>query len=81
MKETQQTVQLTTTEPNFGGIRYWLVCPNCGRRAGKLYVTDEMLQMSPEVRRYECRLCLGLVYLLQYKKGWRWRFFHRHGLV
>jgi hypothetical protein len=36
-------VQLTTTPCNFGGVRYWFICPlskndvYCGRRVGKLY--------------------------------------------
>ena len=36
-------VQLTTTPCNFGGVRYWFICPlskngvYCGRRVAKLY--------------------------------------------
>src|SRR5437016_5711621 len=37
-------VELTTTQPRFGGLRWWFVCPlivssrECGRRVGKLYL-------------------------------------------
>lgn len=53
----EYTVQLTTTKPNFGGVRWWFVCPisGCGRRAGKLY--------RPSYSRYYgCRRCHDLTY-------------------
>jgi hypothetical protein len=31
-------VWLTTTRPQFGGSRYWLLCPSTGRRVAKLYL-------------------------------------------
>lgn len=30
-------VRLTTTHPNFGGVRWWFICPVSGCRVGKLY--------------------------------------------
>jgi hypothetical protein len=30
-------VRLTTTQPNFGGLRWWFICPVSGQRVGKLY--------------------------------------------
>lgn len=31
-------IRLTTTVPPFGGIRWWFVCPNTGRRVSKLFL-------------------------------------------
>jgi hypothetical protein len=59
-------VKLTTTQPNYGGTRYWFVCPRvgCGRRVAKLYVTDSGI--------CACRLCLRLVYECQYRRSWKY---------
>ena len=43
---------LTTTTPRFGGLRYWFLCPRCGRRVGKLY----------HLERWACRRCHDLAY-------------------
>lgn len=34
----EQVVRLIFTEPNFGGRRWWMMCPYSGRRAAKLYM-------------------------------------------
>lgn len=34
----EQLIRLTYTEPNFGGRRWWMVCPSDGRRVAKLYL-------------------------------------------
>jgi len=31
-------VELATTRPHFGGLRWWFVCPFSGRRVRKLYL-------------------------------------------
>lgn len=31
-------VQLVQTRPNYGGVRWWFVCPRTGRRVAKLYL-------------------------------------------
>jgi hypothetical protein len=54
-------VSLTTTPCNFGGIRYWFICPlaingvSCGRRVAKLYKT-------PDSNYFGCRHCHNLTY-------------------
>ncbi len=54
-------VQLTTTPCNFGGVRYWFICPlskngvYCGRRVAKLY-------SGPGANYYGCRHCYNLSY-------------------
>ena len=53
---TKQVIKLTTSSCHFGGHRYWLVCPNCGKRVGTLYQkpTNDLLL---------CRKCHNLSYL------------------
>lgn len=56
-----QTVQITTTDCNFGGNRRWFRCSlirdgyPCGRRVGVLYST-------PHERLFGCRQCHNLTY-------------------
>ncbi len=41
--QVEEVVRLQTTQPTFGGVRWWFSCPRmvddeeCGRRLGKLY--------------------------------------------
>lgn len=37
-KDECQTVYLTHTVPNYGGKRWWMLCPISGRRVAKLYL-------------------------------------------
>ena len=59
--EYDYKVQLTTTPCNFGGVRYWFICPlskrgvYCGRRVGKLY-------KAPGADYFGCRHCHNLSY-------------------
>ena len=53
-----QNVQLTSTPGGYGGYLYWLLCPVCGRRAGKLY-------LPPGKEAFLCRRCHGLYYRAQ----------------
>jgi len=54
-------INLTTTPCNFGGVRYWFVCPlsvngvYCGRRTGTLY-------LASGGRYFGCRHCYNLSY-------------------
>ncbi len=54
-------VELTTTRPRYGGLRWWFVCPlvvrgcPCKRRVGKLY-------LPPGGRYFGCRHCYELTY-------------------
>ena len=52
-EEFDRVVLLRPTPQHFGGQRWWLVCPNCGGRFGKLYWKD--LQFT-------CRRCGGMTY-------------------
>lgn len=54
-----QSLKFTTSPAIIGdGLRYWLVCPDCGQRAAKLY--------SPWIgTKFKCRKCHGLIYKAQ----------------
>jgi len=57
----EEPVQLTTTRPFFGGIRWWFVCPlyingrACQRRVRKLYLPSGGTYFG-------CRTCYNLTY-------------------
>lgn len=50
--EQTQTIRLTQTACYFGGFRWWMLCPACYRRVGKLYLIGQ----------YRCRHCHNLTY-------------------
>ena len=49
------TIRLATTRQHLGGVRWWLVCPVTGKRAGKLY-------LSSDGDTFASRQALGLAY-------------------
>jgi len=36
--QVRYQVQLVQTRPNYGGVRWWFLCPHSGRRVAKLYL-------------------------------------------
>ena len=54
-KDYDYKIYLAKTQCNFGGFRYWFICPHCGKRAGKLY-------RKPLGEVYHCRNCNDLTY-------------------
>lgn len=61
--EQTQEIRLATTTPNYGGVRYWFVCPcyrggmqgsYCNRKVRKLYLPDSY--------EFGCRHCHRLSY-------------------
>ncbi len=59
-------VPLATTPCNYGGRRYWFVCPlsrngvYCGRRVGVIYSVDKW---------FGCRHCADIAYQAQFEGG------------
>ena len=59
--EYDYKVSLVTPPCNFGGVRYWFICPlsingiYCGRRVAKLY-------LAPRARYFGCGHCYNLSY-------------------
>lgn len=54
-------IVLTTTVPNFGGVRWWFVCPLTGRLAAKLY-------LPPGAERFASRRAFRMAYESQRDK-------------
>ena len=48
-------IGLAKTPCHLGGVRFWFLCPHCGRRSGKLY-------RKPLGEVYLCRICNDLTY-------------------
>lgn len=60
-RNIKQDIEVSSTACNYGGRRYWFVCPTCDRRAANLYLP--WLHSRPDAPCYfACRLCLGLAY-------------------
>ena len=55
-KQYHYDIPLTTTRPNFGGIRYWWLCPRCSKRVAVLYCAGYCV----------CRHCIGAKYQTQH---------------
>ncbi|KAA0914287.1 hypothetical protein [Psychrobacter sp. ANT_WB68] len=51
-KPYQYSIQLTKTSCNYGGNRYWWLCPKCYQRTSTLYCAGL----------YVCRHCIGANY-------------------
>ncbi|MCZ9311608.1 hypothetical protein PAF15_06600 [Weissella koreensis] len=49
-------IKITPTRPNYGGLRWWFICPSCHKRKRTLYLSDND---------YYCRKCLGINYKSQ----------------
>jgi hypothetical protein len=61
VQQASYSVDLTTTRPHLGGVRWWFICPllrggrPCRRRVCKLY-------LPPHARYFGCRRCHDLTY-------------------
>lgn len=51
-KSYRYPIQLTKTSCNYGGHRYWWLCPSCSKRVAVLYCAGT----------YVCRHCIGANY-------------------
>jgi hypothetical protein len=70
-------VELTTTQPRFGGLRWWFICPltvngrPCSHRVGKLYLPPGSLYFG-------CRHCHDLTYTSSQTHDKRVDFLRKH---
>lgn len=56
-----QTVFFDKTPCNYGGHRFWFLCPGCGRRVAIIYGAGKF---------FLCRHCYGLTYASQQEHKW-----------
>ena len=78
--EYRERIGLTETSCYFGGSRSWLVCPQCGRRVGKVYLPTNLYRGGQRVQLWLCRRCWGLTYEQRRAKsgvGLGWVLHHR----
>jgi hypothetical protein len=52
----EQDIRLVNTDPNYGGVRWWFLCPRCSRRASRLHLP------SRGGSRFFCSRCHDLSY-------------------
>ena len=64
-----ERIRLTETPCYFGGSRGWLVCPNCGRRVGKVYLPTNLYRGGQRVQGWLCRHCYKLSYEQRRARG------------
>jgi len=66
-----ERIRLTETPCHFGGSRSWLVCPRCGRRAGKVYLPTNLYvnRFERRVQDWLCRHCYQLSYEQRRARG------------
>ncbi len=65
-ERVESQIQLVATGCNFGGVRWWFLCPlkrkgvRCGRRVEKLFLPSKGFVIPP--RYFGCRQCYELTY-------------------
>jgi hypothetical protein len=57
---------LLPTQPTYGGERWWIVCPACGRRCGAVYLVPRG-RCRQHGMLWACRRCQALVYPSQHE--------------
>lgn len=67
-KDYDYKIYLTTTQPHYGGVRWWLTCPaqGCGRRVSVLYLAHVLA----------CRHCHNFAYNSQ-NEATQYRLLHK----
>lgn len=67
-KEEGEILIMTAVPQHLGGVRYWWRCPRCERRAGVVYFAEVPSYFGLSLFT-GCRICLGLTYASQAKRG------------
>ncbi len=63
--ERRYFIHFESTPCNYGGKRWWFLCPDCGRRCRILYLPSNQVYFS-------CRVCHNLSYESQQEGKSRW---------
>ncbi|MDQ1560066.1 MAG: hypothetical protein QOD32_3126 [Pyrinomonadaceae bacterium] len=53
--EVKQAIKLDRTPLNYGGVRWWFICPECSRRVAHLHLPSRAFY-------FRCRHCYRLTY-------------------
>ena len=72
-----QNVRMVRTRCHFGNFRQWFVCPQCGRRVGKLYLPETIYINGRLARMWKCRHCYRLTYEQRRTRNHYWALTHR----
>ena len=59
LAEGLEVFRMETTSPNYGGERWWLLCPGCGERRAIAYLRP-LWEHRPTL--WRCRVCHDLTY-------------------
>lgn len=69
--QVKQSIKLDSTPLNFGGVRWWFICPNCSRRVAHLHLPSRAFY-------FRCRHCYNLTYeSAQTSRSWSAAFFRK----
>jgi len=66
-EELDYSVRIDKTPCHYGGVRYWFLCPKCGKRVAILYCA----------KYFVCRHCLNLTYRSCQEHDKRFSFFRK----
>ena len=75
-----QSIRLTWMFCRYGGRRRWFLCPQCGRRVGKVYLPTTMYwnyALRERVNVFRCRHCFDLTYEQRRDRDLSWAYQHR----
>ena len=65
----RQTIRTSETPCNYGKLRTWLHCPQCGRRVFRLYYYDNTYCNGARIHIFTCRQCQHLTYQARRERG------------
>src|SRR5205085_1138349 len=69
--QVKQSIKLDSTPLNFGGVRWWFICPGCLRRVAHLHLPSRAFY-------FRCRHCYSLTYeSAQASRSWSAAFFRK----
>jgi hypothetical protein len=69
--DVKQTIRLSSTLLNYGGVRWWFICPECSRRVAHLHLPSRAFY-------FRCRHCYNLTYeSAQASRSYSAAFFRR----
>lgn len=62
LRAVESLFAISSTEPHYGGLCWWLHCPSCGSRRKTLFAPWDFAGQLSRWSLWRCRVCLGLAY-------------------